>query len=109
MFETKFSETPSSRAAPSGSQTGELRAFDWAELCARIAASSELRRVVASARNTGGFADFTAESVLRKRANENYERAINLDASKNYKPCSAKQSGTNPEPCKTPYIDRNER
>jgi len=58
MFETKILNGSDYLGQSSTLEGGALRAFDWPELVARIAATNDLRRVV---KNSGAsFGDFAA-------------------------------------------------
>ena len=74
MYETSFPKDgcePGQHVAPfAPAQDGELRAFDWGELCARIAATRDLRRIVISARRDGGFENFAAVSDASETGDE---------------------------------------
>lgn len=75
MFETNI---PSMRpaATPEGA---ELRAFDWAELTARLAAARDLRQVAARRRDHAGasFDQLVAGGIA---AQDNDKRAVNPNA-----------------------------
>lgn len=89
MFETSFPDIAQDGADLAPAQQSELRAFDWAELCARISASSELRRVVVAARRDGSFEGFACHPEPHSRPQfagsgehlSNGKRAVNLDVS----------------------------
>lgn len=68
--------------ANSADSAHELRAFGWPELCARLVAAQDLRRVIAQEEGiagvTGSFHRAAARALARQRENE---MVVNLNLS----------------------------
>lgn len=101
MFETTFPDHSTAQDAPEHAGDA-LRAFDWSELVARIAATSDLRRAVGSSRRAGGFASFHAGTANH----ENSKQHGNPDGLGDEKHAACNGVGTN---CFTRDGDREDR
>ena len=89
MFETKILSGSDYPGQLSTLEGGALRAFDWPELVARIAATNDLRRVVkSSGASFGDFAalatdltpDETPDQTVSNQARGNSKHAVNPNA-----------------------------
>lgn len=102
MFETKILIGTEFSEPNSTLEGGALRAFDWPELVARIAATNDLRRVVkSSASGFGAFAALAAEIA----SPETMASEISLDESVSDEPLNKGKHAVNPnalEAGKTP-------